>query len=205
MLVQGIVGVQSVSDGSTPFVRMGKQGEQSVSELHARYYEQNYRGNIFSIHTQATGVTTSAALATTFTGLAVGNAAGSGVNLVLLGFSCTQFAVGAAASIGIMGAASGANPIVATALVPASRLIGAGPASKATASAGSITISTPILIDTYGSTGSLATTGYGLEAGIYVDIGGCIIVPPGSFIASYTSIATTSALSFGYVWEEVPI
>lgn len=203
MLTQGIVGVQSVSDGSTPFVRQGKQGELSISELHSRYYEQNYRGNIFSVHTQGTGVTTTAALATTFTGLAVGNPTGSGVNLVLMQFSCTQFAVGAAATIGIMGAANGAAPITAS-LTPQSRLIGAGPASKALATAGQ-TINTPLLIDTYGSVGSLATTGYGIEPGIFVDIGGSIIVPPGSFIASYTAIVTTSALQFGFTWEEVPI
>lgn len=204
MLIQPITGPQSASDGNiAAAARGGKQGELMVSELHGRFYEQNYRGNVFSVHTQGTAVTTTAALATTWTGLAVGNPVGSGVNLVLLAFSATQFAVGAAASIGILGGAAGATPITAS-LTPQSRFIGGGATSKALATAGQ-TIATPLLIDTYGSVGSVATTGYGLENGLYVELAGSIIVPPGSFIGTYTSIVTTTALSFGFVWEEVPV
>lgn len=194
------VGVQNNPDGVIVKARGGKQGEQLASELHARYYEQTYRGNVFSVNTQGTAVTTTAALATTFTGLAIGNPAGSGVNLVLLKFSATQFAVGAAATIGLMG---GAGSITAS-LTPQSRIIGGGQVSKATATAGQ-TISTPLLITTFGSVGSLATTGYGLEPGIFVDLEGSIIIPPGSFVANYTSVVTTSALNFGFCWEEVPV
>lgn len=195
-----VVGQQSASDSSTIQARGGKQGDSIVSELHGRYYEQTYRGNMFSVATQGTGVTTTAALATTFTGLAVGNPLGSGVNLVLNKFTCAQFAVGAAATIGIMG---GVGSITAS-LTPQSRFIGTGTVSKATATAGQ-TISTPLLIATFGSVGSLATTGYGLGPNISVDLEGSIIVPPGSFIASYTAIVTTSALQFSFAWEEVGI
>jgi hypothetical protein len=193
-------GTQNNGDTQIVISRGGKQGEQMVSELHGRYYEQTYRGNVFSLCTQGTGVTTTAALATTWTGLGVANPAGSGVNLVLLGFTCAQFAVGAAATVGIMGAAGA----ITSTLTPQSRLIGGGQVSKANGSAGA-TISTPLLIATFGEVGSLATTGYGLQAGISVDLGGSVIVPPGSFVASYTAIATTSALQFSFVWEEVPI
>jgi hypothetical protein len=194
------VGIQNNSDGVVVKARAGKQGEQIASELHGRYYEQTYRRNVFSVNTQGTAITTTAALATTWTGLGIANPAGSGVNLVLLQFSATQFAVGAAATIGLLGAAG----VLTASLTPQSRVIASGEVSKARASA-SDTISTPLLITTFGSVGSLATTGYGLQPGIFVDIGGSIIVPPGSFIATYTSIATTTALNFGYVWEEVPV
>jgi hypothetical protein len=201
MLIQGVPGIQNNPDGSLAVaLRSGKQGDLSVSELHGRYYEQTYRQNMFSVCTQGTGVTTTAALATTWTGLAIGNPAGSGVNLVLNKFTCAQFAVGAAATIGIMG---GAGSITAS-LTPQSRFIGGGAVSKAVATAGQ-TISTPLLIATFGSVGSLATTGYGLEAGIVVDLEGSVIIPPGSFVASYTAIVTTSALQFSYAWEEVQI
>lgn len=200
MLIKVIPGVQNQTDTAAIFARGGKQGDVIVSELHGRYYEQTYRGNMFSVQTQGTGVTTTAALATTFTGLAVGNPAGSGVNLVMNKFTCAQFAVGAAATIGVMGAAGS----ITASLTPQSRVIGGGQVSKATATAGQ-TISTPVLISTFGSVGSLATTGYGLEAGILVDFEGSIIVPPGSFIASYTAIVTTSALQFSFAWEEVPL
>jgi len=198
---QVTVGVQKSADSSNLVnARGGQQGDQIVSELHGRYYEQTARGFTFSLNTQGTAVTTTAALATTWTGLGVSNPVGSGVNLVLLAFSATQFAVGAAATVGILGGAG----TFASGLTPQNRLIGGGTASKANGSA-SATISTPLLIQTFGSLGSLATTGYGLENGIFVDIGGAIVVPPGSFICSYTSIVTTSALYFGYTWEEVPV
>lgn len=198
---QGIIGVQNGADGATPItVRIGQQGDQLVSELHARYYEQTVRSNMFSVHTQGTSVTTTAALATTFTGLAVGNPAGSGVNLVLNKFSAAQFAVGVAGTIGIMG---GLGSITAS-LTPQSRKIGGGAVSLATATAGQ-TISTPLLITTFGSVGSVATTGYGVEAGIFVDLEGSVVIPPGSFVATYTSTAQTSAFQFGFAWEEVPL
>ena len=200
-LNQGIIGVQNGADGATPITqRFGQQGDGMVSELHARYYEQTVRRNVFSVNTQGTAVTTTAALATTWTGLGIANPAGSGVNLVLLKFSATQFAAGAAAAIGLMG---GTGVLTAN-LTPQSRLLGSGAVSLARASA-SDTISTPLLITTFGSLGSLATTGYGLEPGIFVDVEGSIVIPPGSFVANYTSIVTTSALNFGFTWEEVPI
>ena len=198
---QAQVGVQNNPDSSNLVtVRMGRQGDQTVSELHPRYYESCFRGSMFSLNTQGTGVTTTAALATTWAGLGVSNPVGSGVNLVLLSFSANQFAVGAAATVGILGGAG----TFASGLTPQNRLIGGGTASKCNGSA-SATISTPLLIQTFGSLGSLATTGYGLEFGVFADIGGAIVVPPGSFICTYTSIATTTAINFGFAWEEVPV
>ena len=132
--------------------------------------------------------------------MAIGNPVGSGVNLSLIRFTCNQFAVGAAATIGIMGAAG----TITTSLAIQSRMVGAGLVSKATASAGQ-TISTPLLLSTAGSLGSAATATYGLLSGVAIEINGAIVVPPGSFIASYTSVVTTTSLQFGYVWEEVPV
>lgn len=198
-LNQGIVGQQNNSDSATPITQQfDQQGAGLVTELHARYYQQTVRGNVFSVNTQGTAVTTTAALATTWTGLGISNPTGSGVNLVLLAFSATQFAVGAAATIGILG---GVGTLTRT-LAAQPRMIGLGTTAKANCSA-TDTIATPLLIATYGSVGSVATTGYGLENGLYVDVGGNVVVPPGSFIATYTSIATTTALNFGFTWEEV--
>ena len=194
------VGPQNAQDGVQLVARGGKQLDTIVSQLHGRRYESTYRGNMFSVMTQGTAITTTAALATTWTGLGIANAVGSGVNLVLTEFWASQFAVGAAATIGIMGGTG----VIAASLTPQNRVIGLGTASKATASAGA-TISTPLLIKTFGSLGSAATTAYALENGIFVDLDGSIIIPPGSFVASYTSVVTTSALQFGYAWEEVAI
>ncbi len=201
MQIQPQVGTQLNADGvTTAIARSGKQGELMVSELHGRYYEQTYRSNMFSVMTQGTGVTTTAALATTWTGLGISNPVGSNVNLVVNKMWVTEFAVGAAATVGVMGGTGVLN----AGLTPQSRIIGGGALSKANASA-SATISTPLLICTFGQTGSLATTGYGLGPAASIDFEGSLIVPPGSFIASYTSIVTTTALQFGYAWEEVPV
>lgn len=200
-LAQGVVGVQNNSDSSIPITQQfGQQGDGFVSEFHSRYYAQSVRGNMFSVNTQGSAITTTAGLATTWTGLGICNPVGSVKNLVLTKFSATQFAVGAAATVGLLGGAG----VLAASLTPQSRLIGGGQTSVATASAGA-TISTPLLITTFGSLGSVATTGYGLEPGIFVDLEGSIVIPPGSFVATYTSIVTTSALNFGFTWEEVPI
>jgi hypothetical protein len=159
-------------------------------------YSRNL-GNTFSVANQAV-VSTTAALATTFTGLALTNPAGSRVLLVMKKFTCSQVAVGAAGAVGLMGGTG----VAAGSLTPISRYIGSATASKATASAGA-TISTPILIETFGSLGSVATNGYGLNDGLNVELDDSIIVPPGSFVASYTTAATTNALIFSFVWEEV--
>ena len=199
MQVTGYIGNQAkVADGPGSVLRQGNLGELMVSELHGRYYEQAMRGNMYRVANQAT-VTTTAALATTWTGLAISNPAGSGVNAVINLFTVAQFAVGAAAAVGIMTCSCAA----AGSLVPKNAIV-SGTTGKVTASAGA-TISTPVLDMVVGQVGSLATTGYGLTPGLVVDLGGSIIIPPGFFAASFTSIVTTSALLFGFQWEEVPI
>lgn len=198
MLIQSATGsVVANASGANPTIRSGNQGDIIVSELHGRYYEQNFRGNMFVVASQA-AVTTTAGLATTWTGLAISNPAGSSVNAVVNKFYVAQFAVGAASAVGIMtgsGAAAGS-------LIPRSCTIG-NPTGKVTASAGA-TIATPVLERLVGSVGSLATTGYGLQNAAYIDLEGSLIVPPGFYAASFTSIANTGLL-FGFQWEEVPI
>lgn len=199
MISKNQIGAQSYTSDALVTPRAGRQGDSITSNLHGFYYEQVARGKVFGAANQA-AVTTTAALATTFTGLAVANPSTSGVNLVLLRYSVAQFAVGAAAAIGLMtfaGAAAGS-------LVVRNRLTGTTLTSATTASAGA-TIATPVLEAVYGNVGSLATTGYGLTPGIVVQLDGEIVIPPGFGVASFTSIATTTALLFGLVWEEVPV
>lgn len=179
------------------------QGNTLFSEYHGRYYNAAYNngapGNMYSLCNQA-AVTTTAALATTFTGLSVANPAGSGVNLQMLFFSVGQSLAGVAAAVGYMtglGASAGS-------LVPRAAVVGQTAASKAIGSAGSTLGGTPVLEEVIGSIGSLATTGYGLQAGLSKDIGGSLIIPPGAFIASYTTLANAGML-FGFRWLEVPI
>lgn len=199
MSTKNYVGSQNSSDGSFVYGRAGKQGDLIKSKLHGDFYEQASRGNLFSVTNQA-AVNTTAALATTFTGLAIANPAGSGVNLVIRLFECSQFAVGAAGAVGVMvgaGAAAGS-------LTVRNAKVG-GPASTTTTASAGATIATPVLERICGSVGSLATTGYGLMPSICYDFHGSLIIPPGYYCASYTTAATTASLLFGFVWEEVAI
>lgn len=199
MNIQNLVGSQSNADGVYAYQRSGKNGEQIVSELHGKRYEQTSRGSSFGI--QGTAVTTTAAGATTFTGLAVGNPAGSGVNMVLNRFSCSQVAaLTAGTSIGLMYGIS-TTAITASLTTIFNRLPG-GAASALVATAGQ-TITAPTAFMVFGSGGSGATTVPLLIQALNVDIEGGLVIPPGYFVASYTSVASTTALHFRFEWEEV--
>ena len=76
MQIQALIGQQNNNDSQIVNARAGKQGEQMVSNLHALYYEQVYRRNVFSASAQAV-LTTSVGLATAYTGLVVSNPVGS--------------------------------------------------------------------------------------------------------------------------------
>ena len=193
------VGEKQASVGSIVNLRGGRQGEVITSNLHGKYTEQVLNGNVFSVANQA-AVTTTAAMATTWTGLGVANPITSGYNLALIGFGCSQFAVGAAGSIGIIGCTSSG---FASAITIQNAKLGSR-ASVALADDGA-TIVSPVLLRTFGSVGSLATTGYGLMPGIWAELDGSIVITPGMAVASYTTIVTTTALIFTFVWEEIPI
>jgi hypothetical protein len=108
---------------------MGNLGDGIVSELHGRYYEQAYRRNLFNAANQA-ATTTTAALATTYTGLCLSNPIGSGINIVLtkVGYAFTV-AFPAAASIGLMcGYNSSTNVTHTTPGTPRANFFGVGSA-----------------------------------------------------------------------------
>ena len=202
-VMQGVVGSGFSASSNLPTglniaPRLGTQGEMMTSNLMGRLYESAKRGTLFSVANQA-AVTTTAALATTFTGLAIANPSNSGKNLVIRRFMAAQVAAGAASAVGIMvgsGAAAGSLTIR-----PA--MVG-GPISMTTASAGA-TIATPVLERIYGQVASLATTGYGLTPGVVAEVDGDLIIPPGYYAASYTTVATTTSLIFGFVWDEIAV
>lgn len=200
-LLQITPGQQANTDQQAGSARGGKQGDLIVSELHGRYYEQAYRGNMFGI--QGTAVTTTAAGAGTFTGLLVGNPTGSGVNLVLNKITISQVAaLTAGTTMGIMYGPSTLS-ITASLTTIANRMVG-GAASRAVATAGQ-TITSPTTFMLLGGSGSGAITVPLQIPALTMDLEGSVIIPPGYFVASYTSVASTTALLFAFQWEEVPI
>jgi len=209
MLIQGSVGqpsTTSIQAGTTPTMRQGQLGEVIVSELHGRYYETAYRRNAFNAATQA-GVTTSAGLATTTTGLILTNPTTSTVNLVL---NKVGYAVNAApAATMVIGLALNTSTTAVTqttAITGRNNFLGgAAPQGLVASSAGLPTAG--IISHIFGKIDYIAT-----PANIFatytnvVDLEGQMILPPGSYVHIYTSTASATTSFFGsFSWEEVPV
>ena len=193
------VGTRNVSDGENVIARAGRQGDAIVSQLHGKYYEQTRNGNSFGITGGLT--TTTAGGAATFTGLIVGNPAGSGYNLAINKVFVMQgAALTAETEIGVM---YGINTTTVSLTTIFNRFAG-GRASVAVANAGQTITAMTAFIPFIGS-GSGAITVPGVIPVAEVDFAGSLIIPPGYAIASYTSRVTTTALMFGFNWEECPI
>ena len=203
MTDQGQVGQATnagFGSGTIQNLRLGGLADLITSDLHGRMFEQCMNGNLFSCANQ-TPVTTSTTLNTTFTGLGLENPANSGVNLVLWRFYVAQVAVGAASTIALAGGLGTCTGTIAL----KNCLVGSAITSKAVASASATLSPAPVLLRPVGSVGSLATTGYGLIPSLQDNIDGSIIIPPGAYIVTDTTVATTSSLQFCFVWEEVPL
>lgn len=199
MIIQTQTGLQNNPDGALIQARSGKQGDLMASPLHARFYETAYRGNRFGITGGLT--TTTAAGAATFTGLIVGNPAGSGYNLAIDKVTVLQAAaLTAGTNIGIM---YGQNTTTVSLATIFNRIAG-GRASVAVANAGQ-TITAMTAFVTFAGSGSGAITVPGLMPVVLHDFEGGLIIPPGYAIASYTSAASTTALIWTIGWEEAPI
>jgi hypothetical protein len=178
--------------------------EIGVSEIHGRYYESSYRGGRFGGANQA-AVAVTAAFATTYTGLVLYNPAGSGVNGVLEKVSlANNVAWPAASALGLMIGASNTAFAGVTAVTPKSKLIGQPAGRLLLASAATLPIA-PTLDTLLASIGTLATTGYETTGPTIFDLGGDLVIPPGAFVAIYSTAALTAAGLFGFQYEEVPI
>src|SRR3990167_1809891 len=86
------VGPVSAADNTTISMRGTKEGAVVTSSILGKYGELARRGLMFSAANVAAKAT-SVALTTTYTGLCISNPAGSGKNLVMLGF---QYAISVA-------------------------------------------------------------------------------------------------------------
>lgn len=197
----GDVGEVNLANGIVNHaVRIGRQGEIFVSQLHGKYTSQALSGNMFSCANQAK-VATTAALATTWTGLGVSNPTGSGYNIALLEFGfAKEIATDVTGCIGLMRTT---NSGFANTVTSYNRILG-GRSSVAWCDDGA-TITTPTLIGTYFDAGTVAVTAYGTQGPWTIDLGGSIIIPPGYAVCTYTFAATTATYQFHFMWEEIPV
>lgn len=164
-----------------------------------KYYDAAINGRLFSVANQA-AVATTAALATTWTGLGVANPTGSGKNFVFYEFGWSMAVAGSDdGAVGLMTATPGD---MAAALTAKPAMNGKG--SSVSYCDNGATPGTPILERICGDYGTGATNLFtGVGPHIY-QIEGSIILPPGRALLNYTTTATTAAFIFYFLWEEIP-
>lgn len=198
------VGPQALADGAETQARGGRSGEMVITALHGRYYEQTYRGNLFTATNQAAQAV-SVALTTTYTGLCISNPIGSNRNLVILSAAfALSVAPAAIASIHLIAGYSGTSPVVHTTPLasPGVQNCLIGSQSKATGLADSAaTIVNPgYLMPLMGGFTAAALPSSPVA---FVDLSGQFVVPPGGWIAIG---ALTAVTGFGgFTWEEVAV
>lgn len=200
------VGPQFASDGSPVPIRAGRLGDQIVSELNGRYYEQASRGRLF----HAFAIVTAPVIFSTAAGTGgplVWNPPTSGVNLSVLAVTCGLTVVTTvAAALGLTGNTGQTSaPASTTAIDQRSSALVGGQAS----------VSTPYRIGTPTNaggfflpllqlhTGALTVDNLGMG---FIDVGGAIIAPPGSWVSIASSAtATTTVAQLGMLYAEIPL
>lgn len=200
MKVEGRVGVISGAAGSINALRQDTDGALVVKSGGGSMAEAAIAGRLFSVCNQ-TNVTTTAALATTWTGLGVGNPATSGKNYIFHEFGWAQEIVfNTEGTVGLMAATVGD---MAQAITP--RCARYGYATTVALTDNGATIGTPILLRVCGSTMEGAITTIPSMGPKVYNINGSIVIPPGYALLTYTFAIQTTSIQFHFVWEEVDV
>jgi hypothetical protein len=213
MRIEGLIGPATLGDGSVASPRMSKSGEAIVSELHGKYYEQAYRGNLFWA-TMTAGVILPAAGATAANVMTLANPAGSGKNLSLIGFDMVFTVINVTPATGLYGLYVNTNTVAAavtgTAITPIPGLVGSNTLPVAKPFSTSTLPAAPTLLKPFGykETGGLVTAVpiTGLPS-FHIDFDGTVLLTPGSAITPQlgTADATNASVVCSFVWEEVSI
>lgn len=206
----------ATADGTTITANAGRANDLLVSELHGKYFQQAYRGNVFYASTATGGVVIPIASTLTPT-YSIWNPAGSGKLLVpivtLIGWTATTAALGSflwTATTNAGSSISSTAPFVAFGTgTPLNANLGSGKVSQMKlASGGTTTLVAAAIV--YRETGLsiTATTAATAAAPGWQwrdEWDGAGIVPPGNAIhlMATTAIAVTVQITLAYA--EVPI
>lgn len=199
-LFHGRVGKITAAVGTVNPLTTDLTGALRTTVGPGKYQAATLDGRVFAASNQA-AVAITAAFATTYTGLVLENPASSGKNITLLQFSwATTVAVPTATAIGLMTGLDAGD--AATGITPRNRLVGTGNATIAVVDDGASLTGTPVLEAVYASAWTEATTAGTLQPPNVVDLNGSLILPPGSYVAAYSTAANTAAFVFSFMWEE---
>jgi hypothetical protein len=220
MQIQGIVGAPQASyaQGSTPPLRQGQLGDLIVSELHGKYYEAAYRGNLFSVgmNNTALSANTISLTATTTPIIGVWNPLSSNVNLVMNKAKCLIVVAGnsAVAPGAFVWATSTGNAGLTLGVAPLSRktLVGAGSQAKGFNISTALTgLTNNLVVQNTAAFGTLvaaqgATATPMISGDAVEEFDGSLIVPPGGLLCLLNTISTTTInVAAMLMWEEVPV
>lgn len=203
MLLQGSQGQTGKQVGQNLTAGFGEYSDITITELMPRYYQQAYRRNVFYAANSAGGTSSIGLSATYVGGVCLSNPIGSGVNLVPLkvGFIWTVIAT-VVNGVGLaVGYNAGTNVTHTVALVPASTLVGTGPAPLAKADS-SATLPTAPVYSMFLTATPTATTNPTTPV---TDLEGHFLIPPGGYLCTVTTAASASAAVWASMsWMEIP-
>ena len=199
--------------GDTPNNTYGRQGDSMVSELHGKYYQGAYAGNVFYASTLAAGIIVPFNAATVASKFTLWNPAGSGVNVELIELTLCQVP-GTALITGLGMGFQG--PLASTGGVPTSLTlaaggnittkIGSGLAPKASLyTAATLTnVAISNLSPIYWLLNNVATTVI-TQGQTIVPFDGKFLLPPDTLCTLVNSITgTQSACAASICWAEWP-
>jgi hypothetical protein len=224
--VTGAVGPQVAGDGSSVPMRQGRSAEQVVTELHGRFYEQNFRGVLFSGGMGMTSISnatyTIGTLTASMTSIAgVWNPSTSPVNLVILQatLAVSQTALQATGPGGFVWAMSTGNTAISTGNAPLNRktLALSGSYAKDLTNVAPTGLTNNVVVrfgSALGGGSAIGVAFLATQAGAQTvqapanveNIDGGIIVPPGgvlALLATLTPVGHSAASAL--LWEEVPV
>lgn len=224
--IAGQVGPQVLGDGSNATFRQGRSAEAIMQELHGRFYETNYRGNLYSAGMSMTSISnatyTLATLGNTVTSvIGVWNPSTATVNLVMLQatVAVSQTALQATGGGGFVWAMSTGNTAISVGAAPLNRktLALSGSSAKDLTNTAPTGLTNNLVVRFASSLGGGSAIGAAFlatQAGAQTvqapanveNLDGSIIVPPGGFLAllaTLTPVGHSAASSL--LWEEVAI
>lgn len=179
------------------------QGNTQVVQSHGDSYNASFAKRMFFAANQA-GVTTSAALATAYTGLCLSNPAASTVNLsprrisgALIVAPAALTAFGAIVGYSAAGIVTHTTPLTSL----QSMFVGGGTVPQGLVDAACTLVGTP----TWGVFTGLTPSATGVVS-FSLELQGSFLIPPGGYIAIGTTIAgPASGLLASISWEEVAL